>query len=150
MQATPQRDELATAVFALAGRLKRMQYDEPVERAGLAVLHTLACRAEPLRLSGVAAALSLDSSTVSRHVRSLEDAGLIGRTCDPDDRRAYRLTLTEQGAAALEQAFDLRACTIDAALADWSPADRAQLTTLLTRLEADLGRRPESAPRTLS
>ena len=136
---SPESQALATALFAVVRRLKHMQYDEPVEKAGLGVLHVLSCCDAPLRLSDVAAEMTLDVSTVSRHVRTLEEGGFVERTQDPDDRRACLLGLTPNGTAALHHAYDVRARTIGAALAAWSPAQRAELTTLLTRLENDLG-----------
>jgi DNA-binding MarR family transcriptional regulator len=50
-----------------------------------------------LSLSGLATALDLDKSTLSRTVDSLVRAGLVDRTVDPADRRAVRLTLTPPG-----------------------------------------------------
>jgi DNA-binding MarR family transcriptional regulator len=39
----------------------------------------------------------VDKGTVARAVRRLEDSGHITRTTDPDDRRAFRIFLTEKG-----------------------------------------------------
>jgi DNA-binding MarR family transcriptional regulator len=50
-----------------------------------------------LSLSGLATALGLDKSTLSRTVDALVKAGLVDRTVDPVDRRAVRLTLTPPG-----------------------------------------------------
>ena len=50
-----------------------------------------------LRLSDLAGRMELDASTASRHVRSLEQLGLVRRSADPDDGRAFRVELTEQG-----------------------------------------------------
>jgi DNA-binding MarR family transcriptional regulator len=138
--APPAADALVAAMFALGARLKRMQIDEPIEKAGVAVLHQLACHGDGLRLSDVAAEMQLDVSTVSRHVRHLEDAGLVERTGDPDDRRASLLNVTDAGRTTLQAAYDARARAIRTALAGWSDDERTTLTALLTRLEADLGR----------
>jgi DNA-binding MarR family transcriptional regulator len=50
-------------------------------------------------LNGLAGALDLDSSTLSRTVDALVRAGLVKRTEDPSDRRALRLSLTAAGQA---------------------------------------------------
>jgi DNA-binding MarR family transcriptional regulator len=50
-----------------------------------------------LSLSGLAGALDLDKSTLSRTVEGLVQAGLVERSVDPTDRRAVRLTLTPSG-----------------------------------------------------
>jgi DNA-binding MarR family transcriptional regulator len=66
----------------------------------LAQCHTLIeLKAAELSLSGLAAALSLDSSTLSRTVDGLVRAGLVERAEDASDRRSLRLTLTPAGRA---------------------------------------------------
>jgi DNA-binding MarR family transcriptional regulator len=53
------------------------------------------------RLSELAAVLELDLSTVSRHVSHFQRLGLIARTPDADDGRAFQLSLTEEGHATV-------------------------------------------------
>jgi DNA-binding MarR family transcriptional regulator len=84
--------------------------------------------------------MDLDSSTVSRHIRHLEENGYLSRTDDPDDRRATRIDLTERGRAVLEESVRARVAVIDAATADWSEADRETLETLMTRLADSIDR----------
>ncbi len=50
-----------------------------------------------MSLSGLAAALDLDASTLSRTVESMVKACLIERAVDPADRRAVRLRLAPAG-----------------------------------------------------
>ncbi len=128
---------LARALIALKASPQAFGLDARVDRAAyltLARLHDLGSA----RMSELAALLSLDLSTVSRQVRALEDLGLVGRTTDTDDRRAYRLEPTEAGRAlvgAVKQKFGE---LVDLALADWSERDRRTLTSLLGRLADDL------------
>lgn len=131
-------ERLVAALFAVGAGLKRMQYDEPVEKAALGVLHRLQCGTGAHRLSDLANELHLDLSTVSRHVRQLEDAGLVVRAEDPEDRRAHQLALTEAGTAALADAMQARIRRIDRVLAEWSEEDRETLAALLTRLGDDI------------
>lgn len=66
----------------------------------LAQCHTLIeLKASRLSLTGLAAALGLDSSTLSRTVDGLVRAGLVERAEDASDRRSLRLTLTPAGRA---------------------------------------------------
>jgi DNA-binding MarR family transcriptional regulator len=81
---------------------------------------------------------------VSRQVRALEDIGLIGRTPDPEDRRAYLLAPTEAGQALVADVKAAFSRLVDLALADWSERDRRTLTSLLSRLATDM--RPDRAP----
>lgn len=45
----------------------------------------------------LATALKCDRATSARSIARLEDAGYVCRVVDPDDRRAYKVFLTEQG-----------------------------------------------------
>lgn len=95
---------------------------------------------EPLRLSALAGCVGLDASTVSRHVKRLEDAGYVARTEDPADRRASRLVTTEPGRALLDRAMRAYTAVIAHAVADWSDEDRILLPTLVNRLAGALDR----------
>ena len=137
--------DLAVLLFRLARALKQVTAGDPVEGPALAVLHQLGCSG-PSRLSDLAAQLGLDASTVSRHVRSLEMGGYVARTDDPADRRAALLAATAPGRHARDAALARRRALLDATLADWSPADRQALTTLLGRLADDLVTTSPSRP----
>lgn len=91
------------------------------------------------RVADLADGCGLDASTASRHVRTLEDAGLLARVGDPDDRRAACLSLTPAGQDALDSALRLRADLVSRATAHWSATDRLRLADLLSRLSDDLG-----------
>src|SRR6266536_1507508 len=99
----------------------------------LYVLHHVEAHA-PMRVSELAKCMELDSSTVSRHIRNLEEGGYLSRTDDPDDRRATRIGLTDSGRAVLDESTRARAAVVDEATAGWSEADRETLRTLMTRL----------------
>jgi DNA-binding MarR family transcriptional regulator len=88
----------------------------------------------PLRPSELARSAGLDLSTVSRHVRSLESAGHLTRTDDPDDRRAFRVALTELGRQHVEDLERERTARFAEVVADWPVEDVASLTRLLVRL----------------
>lgn len=124
----------------MAGRSGRL------EGAGYIVLTSLE-RCEPARMSELAALLRLDASTVSRQLRGLEEAGLIRREPDPDDRRATRVRISDQGWEELTLQRRERHAVLAAAMADWDAADRARLTELLERLaEAVEAAQPPGAP----
>ena len=50
-----------------------------------------------LRVSDLAAAFDITSPGVTQIVTALEKRGYVGRTMDPEDRRAVRVFLTETG-----------------------------------------------------
>lgn len=68
------------------------------------ILVQLLSRVEGARLSQIAEALGITMATASEAASALTDKKLIKRTADPADKRAARLNLTRQGAAAAERA----------------------------------------------
>jgi DNA-binding MarR family transcriptional regulator len=130
---------VVVAMMTIARRLKPRATDNRLDPASVWVLHYVEAQA-PLRVSELAKCMDLDSSTVSRHIRHLEENGYLSRTDDPDDRRATRIDLTERGRAVLEESVRARVAVIDAATADWSEADRETLETLMTRLAESIDR----------
>lgn len=137
-------DELAGDLYAVVLRLSRLPVDEPVDKAGLAVLHEMR-RLGTIRPSDLAAQMRLDLSTISRHLRSLEQQGLVRRTADPDDARALRISITTGGSDVLTRMMDRRAATIRDAIAHWREDDRSALRGLLRRLADDLSDVPTSS-----
>lgn len=93
---------------------------------------------DAMRVSDLAAAIGLDTSTVSRQIKQLESVGILERTPDPADGRASLVRLTESGRTTMQAAFQRRFRRIQAVLEPWSDKDRALLQSLLTRLAADL------------
>jgi DNA-binding MarR family transcriptional regulator len=107
------------------------------DRAALVLLHPLV-RLGPLRQSALADLVHADPSTVSRHVATLVEQGLVQRVADASDGRASRLVVTDAGHAALESLRREREALLDRATAHWSEDDVATLTTLFGRLLDDL------------
>src|SRR3954468_4566417 len=71
------------------------------DRAALVLLFPLH-RLGPLRQSALADLVHADPSTVSRHVATLVDQGLVRRVADESDGRASRLVITDAGHSALQ------------------------------------------------
>lgn len=108
-----------------------------LDKAGAYALVRMAALG-PARLSDVAACLELDISTVSRHVATLEAAGLVSRTVDQQDARARQIAVTELGQRVVHAVNAERRRRLAAALKGWSAADRRNLALLLARLTDDL------------
>jgi DNA-binding MarR family transcriptional regulator len=126
-------DALMATMARIGRRLRQRIATDDLDFPAFILLKTVA-HLGPLRLSTLAAELDLDASTVSRHVKSLEDRGLLQRTVDPDDRRAFQVALSEEGAARIEAGAQRRRELIGSLLADWSDQDRDDLRRLLHQL----------------
>ena len=98
-------DALMSLMMALGRRMRQRQPGDVIDYSAFPLLKLLSHQG-PMRVSAMAQVLGLDASTVSRHAKQLEDRGLLERTEDPDDGRASRVTVSEQGNACLAQAFE--------------------------------------------
>ena len=133
------------ATLARLGRRMRQRLPgEELEFTAIVLLKTLLHRG-PMRLSALATDLAVDASTVSRQVRHLEDRGLVERACDPDDGRASRIALSEEGRVRLESGGQRRRAYVAQLLESWPPEDREQLRILLNRLNDDLAQHQETS-----
>lgn len=115
----------------------RAGHTPALERSGYLLLQVLSTEG-PLGINALAERQGLDASTVTRQVVSLEKAGFARRSRDPRDGRAVQVEATPAGEAQLERERSRRSSMYDQILADWSPAERALLASLLERLNQDL------------
>jgi DNA-binding MarR family transcriptional regulator len=109
-----------------------------LDRPDVQILAHLLDAGEPRRIGAIAEGLQVESPHVTRHVSALEKRGLLERVRDPDDGRAWRIALTEAGAEAAVKCRQVTIQWFEGALADWSTADRAELSRLLEKLSVDL------------
>jgi DNA-binding MarR family transcriptional regulator len=130
---------LVADLFRIARRLRRSGGPAQIDIAALMLLHRLAFDG-PKRSADLAADVGLDTSTVSRHVKALDDAGLVTREPDPADGRSFRLSVTSRGTEEMVAALQRRERSVEEALRPWEDADVAVLRTLLGRLADDLER----------
>ena len=96
-------------------------------------------------LTGLAAALDLDTSTLSRTVEGLVKAGLVERDKDPADRRAMRLALTPAGSARVASINRMCNQYYQALLEELTEEDQRQVVRAV-RLLAGSMRRLRAAP----
>lgn len=133
----PDAVDLLIGLLTIGRQVTALVAEERDDTAAIRILYYTGGGA-PLRLSELAAHAGLDHSTVSRHVRRLEDAGYLARAVDPEDRRAFRLELTGEGRSALEAAIRARAAIVERAMAGWPEKDRHRLAGLIGRLAVAL------------
>jgi DNA-binding MarR family transcriptional regulator len=124
--------------FARAAAAHKSQLtSEGRDRAALVLLFPIR-RVGPVRQGALAELVHADPSTVSRHVTSLVERGLVRRIADESDGRASRLVITEAGQNALHDLCAERESRLDQITATWDPEDLATFTRLFGRLIDDL------------
>ncbi|WP_078856560.1 MarR family winged helix-turn-helix transcriptional regulator [Streptomyces sp. NBRC 109706] len=94
----------------------------------------------PAGVKALAAAMGIDSSTVTRQVAPLVDAGLVRRAADPEDGRAVLLRLTPPGRQRLDEVRASRRALVALLTEDWTGQERADFHTLLARLNGAISR----------
>ncbi len=86
----------------------------------------------------------LSKNTVSAHLRSLEERGLIEREIDPDDLRAFRIQLSEEGRRIVRHSLPTHIGFLNHLTGDLASADIEQLEILLEKLHRSLLRCAEN------
>ncbi|MGI5470578.1 MarR family winged helix-turn-helix transcriptional regulator [Streptomyces sp. CA-132043] len=129
------------AVFARRAEQSRLggvgQARNSMDRAAYLLLNRLD-QEGAMGVKALAAGMGIDSSTVTRQVAPLVDAGLVTRASHPEDGRAVVLQLSERGRARLEEVRASRRELMALVTEEWSEEERNAFTTLLTRFNASL------------
>lgn len=92
----------------------------------------------PLRVTTLARLVEVDLSVVSRQIKALEGVGFVQRQVDPDDARAFLVSVTEAGAQAFATTREQRGEVLREVLADWPEDDRDAFARLLSRFNVEL------------
>ncbi|MFC4492817.1 MarR family winged helix-turn-helix transcriptional regulator [Streptomyces ovatisporus] len=138
------------AVFARRAEQTRLgglgQARNSMDRAAYLLLNRLD-QVGPMGVKALASGMGIDSSTVTRQVAPLVDAGLVTRTTHPEDGRAVVLKLSPHGSARLEQVRSSRRELMALLTEEWSEEERESFCLLLTRFNAAIeGIQPSTVP----
>lgn len=117
------------------------------DRAAYVLLFPLV-RLGPLRQGALADLVHADPSTVSRHVATLVERGLVRRVADETDGRASRLVVTDAGHGVLAGLQAEREAILARVTTGWDDADLTALTDLFARFVDDLSASLPSDPGT--
>jgi DNA-binding MarR family transcriptional regulator len=140
----PELDARTEGIVDRIGMLEkylRRTHDETLEVLGLSwgevrVLGSLRyCgppyRSTPGRLGGQ---LGLSSGAMTARLDKMEEAGLIRRLPDPDDRRGVLVEITDEGRAAWDRSVAMQAEKETTVAATLSEREKDELNDLLRRL----------------
>jgi DNA-binding MarR family transcriptional regulator len=118
-----------------ASRLLRESASGGLTPTQLAVLGGL-LRDGPRQLTELAAAERINPTLLSRVVGRLEDDGLVQRAASEQDRRAYLVTITDQGKQLTEGVRRDRCRALAEHVAELDPAEAAALFAAVPALES--------------
>jgi MarR family transcriptional regulator, lower aerobic nicotinate degradation pathway regulator len=125
-------------LISTLGRFSREATERALEPLGIKPHHygMLVVLAEkgPASQQAVGEMFGIDKSSMVVFVDQLEGLGLVERRRNPENRRAYRLTLTDAGREALSEAEPLVEEVEEALLSPLGDADRERLHGLLLNL----------------
>jgi DNA-binding MarR family transcriptional regulator len=120
----------------LEARLEPVYAEQGLEPGWYDVLATLRRTGAPYRLrpTEFSSALMLTSSGTTKRLDRLEQAGLVARTPDPDDRRGTLITLTAAGRELVDAASEAHLANEHRLLNALSEGERERLAALLLKL----------------
>ena len=131
--------EIGETAHALRKAFDRMAVGLGVTRAQWKVLFRLT-RTPGLRQVELAEMLELEPITLCRIVDRLEEARLVERVRDPDDRRAWRLHVTAEAQPLVEKLQGVGAQLIEHAFAGIDPKDIEITRRVLAQAREQAGR----------
>lgn len=147
-----ERPDLDTRAMGLVGRIQRAaaalrpRLDDTHARSGLAgesfdVLASLRRSGRPYQLSPTQLyrEMMLTSGAMTNRIDRLEEAGLVSRRPDPQDRRGTLVRLTAKGKALIDAATSEHVANEERLLAGLSAREQLQLGELLRKLLLSLG-----------
>ena len=131
--------EIGETAHALRKAFDRLAVGLGVTRAQWKVLFRLT-RTPGLRQVELADMLELEPITLCRIVDRLEEAGLVERVRDPDDRRAWRLHVTAQAQPLVEKLRGVGARLIGHAFSGIDPKEIEITRRVLAQARENAGR----------
>jgi DNA-binding MarR family transcriptional regulator len=141
MSRTVSSVEVGQSYLELHHQLHRI-IDQAMSSAGLSLARAkVLMRLDshgPMNQATLAGLLGFAPRSVTETVDGLERDGLVTRTEDPHDRRARIVALTEAGRDSLQASMTVRSKSMDEIFGVLSPAERAQLVSLLTTIRTHL------------
>lgn len=93
----------------------------------------------PMRASAVADLFTVDKGAISRQVTHLIELGLVQKSRDPEDGRAWLLSATPDATQRLRTVAEQRRTYLAERLDGWEAGDLERFTDLLARYNESLG-----------
>ncbi|MFV0435372.1 MAG: MarR family winged helix-turn-helix transcriptional regulator [Leucobacter sp.] len=126
-------ESLMTAHAVLTGRFASEGMWSRANMREYDVLYTLAKGDGPLRICEIQSGVLLSQPALSRMIDRLVHRGLLARETDPDDARAVRVSLTEEGAQLQREVGRAHAKSVARELGDRLTSDEMRDLLALCR-----------------
>ena len=125
-----------------SSRLLRKRFDRLARSFGMTraqwrVIDVLR-RNEGINQTAMADIMDIEPITLGRHIDRLEEAGSVERRPDPDDRRVWRIFLTDNVQPALLEMEKIAIEVRNDAMVDFSPNERERFIDNLIRVKSNL------------
>ena len=125
-----------------SSRLLRKRFDRLARSLGMTraqwgVIAVLR-RDEGINQTAMADIMDIEPITLGRHIDRLEEAGWVERRPDPDDRRAWRIFLTDKVQPVLEEMENIAIEVRNDAMVDFSSMERERFIDDLIRVKSNL------------
>ena len=132
----PDRTEIAARLAAAVGRINRRARTDSAA-LGYGIVSALATiqREGPLRPGDLSRIEVVTKPTMTRILTELEQRGFIEREADPRDGRAFMVTATPEGIAAVERARSDRTGIVAELIAELPEPDVDAIAAALDALE---------------
>ena len=132
----PDRTEIAARLAAAVGRINRRARSDSAS-LGYGLVSALATiqREGPLRPGDLSRIEVVTKPTMTRILTELEQRGFIEREADPRDGRAFMVTATAEGVAAVERARSDRTGIVAELIAELADQDVDAIAAALDALE---------------
>jgi MarR family transcriptional regulator, transcriptional regulator for hemolysin len=131
--------EIGETAHALRKAFDRLAVGLGITRAQWKVLFKLT-RKPGLRQVELADMLDLEPITLCRIIDRLEEAGLVERVRDPEDRRAWRLHVTDKAQPLIAKLHTIGARLVEQVFAGIDPKDIEIAREVLARTRENAGR----------
>lgn len=129
--------EIGQFARVLEAMQRRRNY--PLDRAQYLLLRVLETRG-PTSTSALADLLLLDDSTVTRQIATMEEANLVARQPNPNDKRSSLIHATKHGLGVARKMRNMRLTRIAHLVGNWTDNERDMLAHLLEKLNGALKR----------
>lgn len=133
--------ELTEHVVALAHQVRRAS-QRALAPLGLTpaqgrALRVVAADSDGIRMGELACRMNIVPRSATGLIAALEDAGLVVRAIDPDNRRSILVTMTDRGHEVMRKVSKARTAAGAEMFAGLTDDERGQLANLLARARGE-------------